>query len=379
VLEFLQQTASFMPHGHCFLWLPQILWLRVVSDSLIAAAYFSIPFALWVFVRRRRDLEFRSIFVLFASFILWCGLTHVMGVWVVWNPDYALEGVVKAITAAISVTTAVLLWKLIPKALELPSPQLLRRANDELKAEVSRRETAESELRGAYEQLRARVAELESFSYSVSHDLRAPLRAMDGFAAILRSQHAHALGPDGHALLERIGEAARHMGRSVDGLLSYVRLGQRELASHPVEMRVLAAAAAESARDQWPTVRFEMDELPAALGDAVTLQLVWNHLVGNAAKFSAQRPGARVRVGVERGSDGSITYFVADNGIGFDPAHAAKLFGVFQKLHADERFEGTGLGLAIVQRVIERHGGRVWAEGRPGEGATFRFTLGERA
>jgi signal transduction histidine kinase len=371
-----EQSNYFMPHGHCYLWLPSVLWLHVITDGAIALAYFSIPFALHVFVRRRRDLQFRWIFVMFAAFIFWCGLTHVMSIWVIWHPDYVVEGLIKAVTAAISLATAVLAWQLIPRALALPSPDALRRINEELHQEIARRESAEVELREVNRALQERLAELESFSYTVSHDLRAPLRAIDGFANLLLLDHAGDLREEGRALLGRVSKSARKMSELIDGLLAFVRLSHVALPRGSVDMRQLALDAAGAAQAEYPQVVVQVGPLPAAQGDAATLSEVWSNLVGNACKFSAQKPGGRVAISAERSADDETVYVVRDNGAGFDMRYANNLFRMFHRLHDASRFEGTGIGLAVVKRIVERHGGRVWAEAVMGEGATFRFVLG---
>ena len=374
--ELAEKMQFFMPHGHCYLWLPSVLWLHVLADAAIAAAYFSIPFALHVFVRRRRDLQFRWIFVLFAGFIFWCGLTHIMSIWVVWRPDYVVEGLVKLVTALISVVTAVLIWPLIPRALALPSPESLRSANQDLRAEIARRERAETELRETNRNLEERVAELESFSYTVSHDLRAPLRAIDGFANLLTLDHTGNLDADGRHLLERVSAAARRMSALIDGLLAFVRLGSVPMQAATIDMRQLALDAAEAARVDYPNVAFTVEALPPARGDATTVAQIWNNLVDNAFKFSAGSPGPGVTIGAERDVAGEVVYMVRDNGVGFDMQYARNLFRVFYRLHDAGEFAGTGIGLATVKRIVERHGGRVWAEATTGGGAIFRFSLG---
>ncbi len=224
-------------------------------------------------------------------------------------------------------------------------------------------------------QLRATVAELESFSYSISHDLRAPLRAIDGFARILLAEHAAGLAPDARRLLERVSGNALTMGRLIDGLLEFSRLARKDLAAAPVDMAALARAAIEEARSAGaPDTEFRLAPLPGASGDPLLLRQVWVNLLGNAAKFSARARSPLVEAGGAAGESENV-YFVRDNGAGFDMAWSGKLFGVFQRLHDDAEFGGTGVGLAIVKRIVERHGGRVWAQSAPGAGATFWFAL----
>lgn len=255
-----------------------------------------------------------------------------------------------------------------------------------LARDITERKRAERRVRELYaelerkveertRELRDTIAELESFSYTVSHDLRAPLRAIDGLTRIVLADHGARLAPDARRLLERVSGNARLMGQLIDGLLDFSRLSRKPLSAVPVDMRVLALAAAEDARaGAAPGTQFDIGELPQVYGDALLLRQVWANLIGNAAKFSAGVPQPRVEAG-GCVAQGEACYFVRDNGLGFDMAHAGKLFAVFQRLHDASRFEGTGLGLAIVRRIVERHGGRAWAESAPGGGATFRFSL----
>ncbi len=222
--------------------------------------------------------------------------------------------------------------------------------------------------------VRERTAELEAFSYSVSHDLRAPLRAVDGFAGLLEREHAAQLDAEGRRLLAVVRASAVRMGRLVDDLLNFSRVTRLELAPGPLDMRELAASVVAELSPQHPAARVDIGELPPAKGDHALLRQVFVNLVGNALKYSAKVAEPRVEIG-GRAGDGVCEYWVRDNGAGFDPRYAGKLFGVFQRLHGEEQFEGTGVGLAIVQRVVARHGGRVRAEGEVGRGATFTFSL----
>jgi PAS domain S-box-containing protein len=230
-----------------------------------------------------------------------------------------------------------------------------------------------SERKLGEDRVKALNKELESFSYSVSHDLRAPLRAIDGYAQMLEEDYAARLDAEAQRLLGVVRGNARRMGQLIDDLLAFSRLGRQEPALQRVDMTRLAREVADELRGARP-VAIEVRGLPPANADPALLRQVWMNLIGNAIKYSSKKPDARVVVAAREEAHENI-YSVTDNGAGFDMRYAEKLFGVFQRLHRPEEFEGTGVGLAIVQRVVTRHGGRVWAEGKTGEGASFHFSL----
>jgi PAS domain S-box-containing protein len=225
-------------------------------------------------------------------------------------------------------------------------------------------------------QLHATIKELEAFSYSVSHDLRAPLRAIDGFSKLLLEDYYNKIDAEGRRLIDVIRNSTVRMGNLIDGLLAFSRLGRQALASSEVNMTELAQEAYSEAEGGEPNrnVQIRIDKLPPALGDRVLLRQVFVNLLSNAMKFTRGKNPAVIEVGFTPGGDQNV-FYVRDNGVGFDMRYADKLFGVFQRLHGVNEFEGTGLGLAIVQRVIHRHGGRVWAEGALDHGATIFFSL----
>lgn len=258
--------------------------------------------------------------------------------------------------------------------------------------ETIHRLNAELEERVAHrtEELEAANKELESFSYSVSHDLRAPLRAVDGFSQAMLEDYGPQLPEEGRHCLQTIREGAQRMGRLIDDLLTLSRLGRLPLSKRAVETGNLVRAVLEDLSPQREGRQIEVSvaELPVCQGDAVLLKQVWINLLSNAFKYTRRREKAVIEVGCKRepiaaedhGGPEKRTsenvYFVRDNGTGFDMRYADKLFGVFQRLHREEEYEGTGVGLAIVQRIVHRHGGRVWAEAAEDHGATFFFTLG---
>ena len=654
MVQFFQHLFStdFMPHSYC-LRLPSLIALHAASDSLIAFSYFLIPLSLIYLVRRRQDLAFPWMFLLFGTFILSCGMTHVLAVWTLWHPVYRLDGVVKAFTAVVSLATAILLLRLTPRAIALPSPLQLRDLNAELLAEVAQRREAEEqvwrlnaelesrvaergealakaerdvqfildllpalvcyvdkdgyyrrvnrtyqdwfgkpleqiqdhsveevlgpeemrvmrpyqnqvlrgqpvrfettiaypvgtrtvevaytpdcddrgtvqgfaalitdisertgaerererharlldesmealfiwelygvieywnhgaeevygysraeaigsnshellqtifptrtaaefdkllevegswsgelthtrsdgrqivvasrlrvvteangrkvvlestrditeskrmdlELRRLNETLEAKVRqrtaelteanrELEAFSYSVSHDLRAPLRTVDGFGRILlRDYRGKVLDEKGTHYIDRMSAATVRMGQLIENLLKLSQLGRTSLRRQTIDLTKMADELWREigTEDGTRSVRFSIQPHLHANGDERLLGIALRNLFENAWKFTAKAVNAEIDFGCIQ-LNGESTYFVKDNGAGFDMAHAEQLFAPFQRLHKEKEFEGSGIGLAIVQRIIHRHGGRIWAEGKPGQGATFFFTLAE--
>ncbi|MFN6463968.1 MAG: sensor histidine kinase [Nostoc sp. DedVER02] len=263
----------------------------------------------------------------------------------------------------------------------------LRNTNEELQIEINERKKAESEILRLNVQLEQRVAErtaqleatnkeMEAFSYSVSHDLRAPLRSIDGFSQALLEDYVDKLDAVGQNYLQRVRAATQRMAQLIDDLLNLSRLTRSEMRYEKVDLSALVEAIATELHKTEPERQVEFAIAPGlvANGDAHLLRIVLENLLGNAWKFTGKHERARIEFGLLQ-QDDTLVYFVRDDGTGFDMAYVEKLFGAFQRLHAMTEFEGTGIGLATVQRIIHRHGGRVWAESAVEQGATFYFTL----
>ena len=384
-------TQGFLPHGHCYLWTPALLWSFVVAESVIVFSYFSIPVGLVWFVKQRRDLQFNWMFILFSAFIFACGTTHLIGIWTIWHPDYWLDAAVKIVTATVSVVTAVLLWPLIPKALKLPSTKQLEEIVVRLQEEIARRKLAEDQLSQLNTSLKRRThqietvnQELQAFAYSVSHDLRAPLRGIDGWSQALVEDYAERLDETARGYLARVRAETQRMGDLIDDLLQLSRVSRDDIRSEPVDMSALADGVAGRLKEAHPGRRIEFEIQPdlEAQGDPRLLEIALTNLLGNAVKFTAPQPVARIEFGSHMEEDPETQvrrkiFYVRDNGVGFDMAYAQKLFSAFQRLHKASEFPGTGIGLATVQRIVHRHEGRIWAESQVGQGAGFYFTLGE--
>ena len=242
----------------------------------------------------------------------------------------------------------------------------VKNAHEELENKVSSR-TKELEMVNK---------ELEAFSYSVSHDLRAPLRAVSGYAMMLKEDYEDKFDDEARRITGNILSNVKMMGRLIDDLIAFSRLGKREVKRRTTDMEALAGACVTELKQGWPTEKFlvSLDPLPSCKGDEDLLKQVWMNLIGNAMKYSSKKPHPQINIGSM--DDGKSTvYFVRDNGEGFDMKYADKLFKVFQRLHSHEEFEGTGVGLALVKRILDKHQGEIWAESTPGQGAVFYFKL----
>jgi len=223
------------------------------------------------------------------------------------------------------------------------------------------------------EELETANQELASFTYAISHDLRAPLRAVDSYTALHMEELAARLPQADVHLLERVRQNAMRMGKLIDGLLDFSRQSQVALNIRRIDIQAMVQAVLREELPAGTAIKVHLGALPDRHGDAALLRKVWKNLIANAVKYSARTAWPRIEIGYEDGA-----YFVRDNGAGFDMAHAAKLFGVFTRLHHDTEFDGTGVGLAIARRIVERHGGHIWASGEPGKGAEFRFALADQ-
>lgn len=369
-------SNQFMPHGHCYYWQPGLLWTHVGSDAAIALAYFAIPVCLAYFLRQRPGQRFAWVAWLFAAFIVLCGITHVFGIVTIWDPVYPMEAAFKVACAAVSVFTAFVLIPLIPRALTLRSAEELEAINARLQAEVAARRRAESELSSKVIELEQSNRELEQFAYVASHDLQSPLRTVVSFTELLDKK----LGPERDAetaeYMGFITESGRRMQTLIRDLLELSRINTRAQPLQPVAAdRALDDALKLLSGDiEASGARIRRESLPEVRGDASQLAQLFQNLLANAIKF--QPPGGQPRIEISAVAEGPDWRFcIADNGIGIDDNKLEEIFTIFRRMHSDDEYSGSGIGLAICQKIVSRHGGRIWAERGEQGGTRFLFTL----
>lgn len=359
-----------MPHGHCYLWEGPLVWTMVTTDLLIGLSYMSISVCLYFLVRRIR-LPFSSMFLAFGIFIAACGGTHFMEVYNLWVPDYWAAAFLKGVTAIASVVTAVILVPLMPKVVQFA---VAARLSEQRKRQL---ESLNADLEAKTQELQHANRELEAFSYSVSHDLRGPLRGIDGFSQALAEDYSNQLDNQGQEYLQYVRTSAQRMGQIIDDLLKLSRVSRQEIKPEQVDLTAIAQKTIEflHSGDSRRQVKVQVHSGMLTQGDPGLLRLVLENLLSNAWKFTANTSEAQIEFGAEVKAHEKV-YFVRDNGVGFDMKYIDKLFGAFQRLHNNDEYSGTGVGLATAKRIIERHGGHIWAEAALGKGACFYFSLG---
>lgn len=353
--------ANLLPHGVCFQLKPDLIWLHVASDAVIAVSYFLIPAALvWFTHHRGRPLSFGWMLYLFAAFIVLCGISHVIEIVTIWHPLYYLQGYEKAATAAVSLMTALSIIPLVPKLLALRSPEELAEANERLLAEVQAREAAERELRLALQTTRQAVQELEQFTYITSHDLQGPLRTMSGFAQLLMHRHRAKLDGDAAEFVDYIDKGSRQMQALIRDLLELTRVGRSSTGFERQPLRATLERALSALREPIAKsgARIHAGELPEIVANHGLIAQLLQNLIGNAIKFC--RPGEvpQIEISIERqGAEWQLA--VLDQGIGIPADQLQNVFAIFRRLHAAEAYEGTGIGLAICRKVARFHGGDI--------------------
>jgi signal transduction histidine kinase len=369
IYDFLWREG-FQPHGFCMLWDPLLFWTHVAADGLIALSYITIPAALVILTRRRPDLLPRSVAYLFSAFILACGATHLLGIWTMWVPQYGLEGAVKAVTAIVSVATAVALWPLLPRIMAAPSVADYERKN----AEITR---LNGELSAALEAEKALNAMQRQFVAMVNHEMRTPLAVIDGRARQIARRAGTAEADDLASRSDEIRGAVTRLTDLMESVLQSARFeeGRIDFAPQGLDLSALVRDAVRSARIAYADRRFveSVDEgVETEAGDAVLLRQVVANLLSNAAKYSD--PGAAVRIRLSCGH-GEATLCVRDEGVGVPADELERIFDRFFRASTAAGRPGTGIGLHLVRHFVELHGGRVSVDSAVGRGSTFTVRL----
>lgn len=399
--------AGLMPHGVCFAWRPDLVFAHAGADLMITVAYLAIPIALYKLVKARADIQFGWVLYTFAAFILLCGLTHAVNMYVLWEPNYAFQALVKLATAIVSIATAVLVWRILPTLCGLPSLTDALNSNDRLASEIEERKIAENQLADRTNQLQAsnedltesnhrlaleiderkavqlRLAamtqelqrsneDLESFAYTASHDLRAPLRGIGNLIGWIREDLGDKVDEDAESKFSLMTDRVQRMERMLEDLLQYSRIGRTDMqeAEFQPEQKIREAFDLLNAEQ-----RFELeipDPLPTLSGTPIAFQQVVANVIGNAIKHHDGETG-RIRVYSTR-QEAFVRITIADDGPGIPEQYRERVFALFQTLKSRDSVEGSGMGLAIVRRVLDVAGGKVSITGNDhGRGASVHI------
>jgi len=347
------------------------------NGTAVIAAMKPIPHTPWVVLLELSEAKVLEAATRFLSLLLATGAILIAaGIFIAWLMSRNITRPLEELTvAATSIAAGNYLSKV--KVNRNDETGRLAIAFNTMVAQVSQsQQNLEQKVKERTAQLERVNKELEAFSYSVSHDLRAPLRAINGYARVLNEDYNAALNEDATALVDKIISNAKMMGKLIDDLIAFSKMGGQELARHQIDMNKLVQACVTDLLQAEPEGRYKVivDKLPACQGDPNLIKQVWTNLIGNAIKYSSKQANPVIEIGFQRENPVPV-YFVRDNGVGFDMQHAHKLFGVFQRLHSQKMFEGTGIGLAFVKRIITKHSGEIRAEAAVDQGATFYFTV----
>lgn len=407
-------------------------WLYIISNALLWVSLLAISFIATRFAGKTGKGAMARLSPVIVWFTLATSIVLFMDAFMFWIPAYRLNALMRACAAMVSLVAVYKLLKYIPDLLALQPPadtelqatntikvleaelrqinetkkeeekselqadelidelqSRLREVNSELGAEIEELRYANEQLKmqnkllekknaDSAMQLEAANRELDTFSYAVSHDMRAPLRIINGYAEMLRTDHSSTMDDEAKRLLGIISTNTAQMGAMIDAVLSLARTGRKDLMILDADMAsIIQSSINELAKSFGSNANFSLGEIHAVPCDSVLIRNVWSNLIANAIKYTAHLQQPEIHIGSER-KDGRIMYYIKDNGRGFDMQYAQRLFGIFQKLHKNAGDTGLGIGLALVQRVVLKHGGYVWATGEENKGATFYFTLPEK-
>lgn len=399
-----------MPHGHCFLWYPQILWMHVISDALIFVSYFSIPVSLLYFARKRKDAPFLFLFYFFCAFILFCGTTHAMDIWVIWHPDYALQGIIKILTAVASVATAFIAWKIMPMALRLKSPQDLERLNAELrtayaeterqviertrelnalnerlKIEATDKDTLNAQLQKALSAAEEANKAKSEFLANMSHEVRTPMNVIVGLSHVL--QNTNITADKRTECLKTLQLSSQTLMDLLNDLLDISKLENRQVELEHVVfnlpkiveeiIHIMAVRAKEKNLDI--VIEHDKSADENYIGDPLRLRQIIMNLLSNAIKFTDQ---GTITVHIKevknrRKGFTDINVDIIDTGIGIPVEKQKIIFSKFSQADTSitRKFGGTGLGLSICKSLVELMGGTISVESNIGQGSQFSFTI----
>ena len=359
IIDFFQNLfkSDFMPHGHCFMWQPEILWTHIISGTIIAISYIGISGILFYMLSKREDSKIGWVICFFATFFL-CGFTHGLDVWSIYNGTYRLIGFAKILTAIVSVATIWFLAKLVPTILKIPTInqyELLKIQNERIRLETSKKH-------------------LREFAYTASHDMKEPLRTISSFMQLLKSRYGDKLDKDAIEFIDFAMEGSRQMKAQVENLLTFASLSISETTVENVHLEDIITATtnnlkaiifdknAEIICKTNPTLQFNHTQ---------AIQLFTN-LIGNAIKYCEKTP--RIEISAKKKSN-FWTIQIKDNGIGIPEEYREHIFENFKRLHPQDKYEGSGVGLAICRKIMDCHQGNIWAEENPEGGSIFVIKL----
>ena len=418
MLEFFKNlfdASSFMPHGHCYLWQSDILWLTVLGDGLTGLAYLTLPLMLFYIVKKRVDLVHRNVFILFGTFIMACGATHFTDIWTIWQPTYRLASVLTFITGIISIISAVALFRALPQILTIPSSRQLEEANRQLKAEMVEREQAQAELKKVNDELETRVqnrtaqlirlnrelekeietrkkternlinkngelirinGDLDNFVYCASHDLKSPIVNVEGLVSAIREELLE-VSPVVKDMFLRLDVSIQQMQRAIQDLTDVSSVQKNSSANPNKEILVSPVVEevkidlAENIRKTNAGITTDFQAFDVVWFTHKNLKSVLYNLISNGIKYHAPDKPPVIKISTEDAGE-YILLKVADNGIGIDLAkHQKKIFSLFKRLQ--DNIEGSGVGLFLVKRIMENNQGRVEVESEPGIGSVFKI------